>query len=114
MSDRNNVQAVIDGILKGDILGTFDRFYADGIVMSENGVDERVGKTACRAYEEAFVGGVEFHGATVGRAIVEGDQAAIEWTFDLTPKDGERISQKQVAVQTWKDGEIVREDFYHG
>jgi hypothetical protein len=35
---------VIDGILKGDILDTFDRFYADDIVMSENGVDERVGK----------------------------------------------------------------------
>ena len=114
MSDQDNVQAVIDGILKGDILGTFDRFYADAIVMSENGVDERIGKAACRAYEEAFVGGVEFHGATVGRVIVEEDHAAIEWAFDLTPKGGERIIQKQVAIQTWKYGEIVREDFYHG
>ena len=53
MSNRDNVQAVIDGILKGDILGTFDRLYADDVVMSENGVDERVGKAACRSYEEA-------------------------------------------------------------
>jgi hypothetical protein len=114
MSNRDNVQAVIDGILTGDILGTFDRFYADDIVMSENGVDERVGKAACRAYEEAFVGGVEFHGATVGQVIVEGDHSAIEWTFDLTPQGGERVLQKQVAVQSWKNGEVVREDFYHG
>lgn len=49
---------LIDGILKGDILGAFDRFYADDVGMSENGVDQRVGKAACRAYEEAFVGGV--------------------------------------------------------
>ena len=114
MSNRDNVQAVIDGILKGDILGTFDRFYADDVVMSENGVDERVGKAACRSYEEAFVGGVEFHGATVGRVIAEGDHATIEWAFDLTPRGGERIVQNQVAVQSWRNGEIVREDFYHG
>ena len=114
MSDRENVQAVIDGILKGDILGTFDRFHVDVVVLFEYGVDERVGKTACRAYEEAFVGGVEFHGATVGRVIAEGDHASIEWAFDLTPKGGERVVQNQVAVQSWRNGEIVREDFYHG
>ncbi len=114
MSIRDDVQAVIDGILKGDILGTFDRYYADGVVMSENGVDERVGKPACRAYEEAFVNGVEFHGAEVGAVLVDGDRAAIEWSFDLTPKGGDRVTQNQVAVQTWKDGQVVREVFYHG
>jgi len=114
MTIQANVQAVIDGISKGDILATFDRWYADDVVMSENGVDERVGKAANRAYEEAFVGGVEFHGASVGRVLVDGENAAVEWVFDLTPKGGERVVQKQVAVQTWKDGRIVREDFYHG
>ena len=114
MSTRANVQAVVDGILKGDILGTFDRFYADDVVMSENGADERVGKAANRAYEEAFVNGVEFHGAEVGAVVVEGDRAAVEWTFEFTPKGGERTVQKQVALQTWKDGQVVREVFYHG
>ena len=37
MSNRDNLPAVIDGILKGNILGTFDRLYADDVVMSENG-----------------------------------------------------------------------------
>ena len=114
MSIRNDVQAVIDGIAKGEILETFDRFYADDVVMSENGVDERVGKAANRSYEEAFVGGVEFHGAEVGAVIVDGDRAAIEWTFDFTPKGAERVVQRQVAVQTWRDGKVVRETFYHG
>ena len=114
MSIRDNVQAVIDGILKGDILGTFDRWYADDIVMSENGMDERIGKAANRAYEEAFVNGVEFHGVELGTVIVDGNHASIEWAFDLTPKGGERTVQKQVAIQTWGDGKIVREVFYHG
>ena len=114
MSNRDHVQAVIDGILKGAILETFDQHYADDVVMSENGADERLGKAANRVYEENFVNGVEFHGASVGRVVVDGDHAAIEWTFDFTPKGGERLVQRQVALQTWKDGKVVREDFYHG
>ncbi|MEM7412450.1 MAG: nuclear transport factor 2 family protein [Myxococcota bacterium] len=114
MSIRNDVQAVIDGILEGEILETFDRFYADEVVMSENGADERVGKAANRAYEEAFVNGVTFHGAEVGEVLVDGHRAAIEWAFDLTPHGGDRVVQKQVAVQQWRDGKVIRETFYHG
>jgi len=114
MSTKANVRAVIDGILAGKILETFDAYYADDVVMSENGAEERVGKAENRAYEEQFVNGVEFHGAEVGRVVVDGDHSAVEWTFDLTPKGGERVVQKQVALQTWKDGKVVREDFYHG
>ncbi len=114
MSAGDNVQAVIDGILSGDILGTFDTWYHDDVVMSENGADERVGKAACRVYEEQFVNNVEFHGAEVGRVVVDGDQSAVEWSLDFTPKGAERMVQKQVALQTWKDGKVIREDFYHG
>jgi ketosteroid isomerase-like protein len=115
MDNRANVQAVIDGILAGKILETFDRYYAEDVVMSENGADERVGKAANRTYEENFVNNVEFHAASVGRVLVDNDQAAVEWTFEFTPKgSGQRVVQKQVALQTWKDGKVVREDFYHG
>ena len=115
MSVKNQVQAVIDGILTGKILETFDAYYADNVVMSENLKDERVGKAANREYELKFLDNVqEFHGAKVGRVIVEGDHAAVEWTFDVTFKGGNRVAMQQVAVQTWKDGKIIREDFYHG
>lgn len=113
MSTRENVQAVIDGILGGKILETFDQYYAEDVVMSENGAGERIGKAANRAYEEQFVSNVTFHGASVGDVVVDGDKAAIEWVFDLTPKGGSRVTQRQVALQTWREGKIVREVFYH-
>ncbi len=114
MSIQSQVQAVIDGVLTGRILETFDRYYADDVVMSENGKDARVGKPANREYEIQFLDNVqEFHGAKVGRVIVEGDHAAVEWAFDITFKDGNRVQMEQVAVQTWKDDKIIREDFYH-
>ncbi len=115
MSTKDNVQAVIDGILAGKILETFDTYYDDHVVMSENKKDERVGKARNREYELQFLGNVqEFHGATVGRILVDGDNAAVEWTFDFTFKDGNRVVMQQVALQTWKDGKVIREDFYHG
>ena len=115
MSVKPQVQSVIDGILKGKILETFDTYYADDVVMSENRVEERVGKAVNRECEIKFLDNVqEFHGAKVGRVIVDGDHAAVEWSFDITFKDGNRVEMQQVAVQTWKDGKVVREDFYHG
>ncbi len=113
MINRDNVQAVIDGVLAGKILETFDKYYADDVVMSENGVDERVGKRPCREYEDGFVNNVEFHSAKVGSIIVDGDRAAVEWSFEMTPKGGSRMIQRQIAVQTWKDGKVVGETFYH-
>jgi ketosteroid isomerase-like protein len=57
---------------------------------------------------------VEFHGAEATMVIVDGGRAAIEWMFDLTPKGGARVQQRQVSLQTWRDGKVIREVFYHG
>ncbi len=54
MVKREDVQAVIDGILSGKILEAFESYYHDDVVMSENGAQERVGKDANREYEEQF------------------------------------------------------------
>ncbi len=113
MGIESNVRDVIEGIQSGKILETFDLFYGNDVVMSENGANERVGFGACRAYEVGFVENAEFHAVSVGRTIVEGNDAAVEWTFEFTPKGGARMVQKQVSLQSWKDGKIVREDFYH-
>ena len=115
MSINTLVQAVIDGILTGKILETFDAYYANDVVMSENQTEERVGKAVNREYEIKFLDNIlEFHGAQVGRVIVDCEHAAVEWSFDITFKDGNRVKMQQVTVQTWKDGKIIREDFYHG
>ena len=110
---RDCVQAVIQGIQEGKILRTFERWYAEDVVMTENGEHAREGKSVNRAYEKAFVHGAEIHSASAQTILVDGDRAAVEWTFDLTPKGGVRTLRRQVALQTWRAGQIVREDFYH-
>ena len=52
-------------ILQGDILGAFEDFYAEDVVMEEDG-KKREGKDANREYEEQFVDALqEFHGAEI-------------------------------------------------
>ncbi len=74
-------------ISSGDVLGAFDTYYDDEVVMQENTTEPRVGKPTCRQYEEAFLASVEqFHGATLLGSVVNGDLSYSEWEFDATYK----------------------------
>jgi ketosteroid isomerase-like protein len=101
-------------ILKGDILGAFERFYADDIVMQENLAEPTNGKDANRKREEAALASVEqFHGAELLSSAVSGDVSFSEWTFDATYKGGSRVVLAQVAVRRWKNGKVSHERFYY-
>ncbi len=112
--NRANLQGVIDGIMAGKILEGFDRYYHDDVVMSENGEQDpgRVGKAKNRAYEEYFAANAKFHGARVDRVIVDGDHSAYEMWMDFE-MGGARMQRTQMAVQTWKNGQIIQETFFY-
>ncbi len=102
-------------ILQGDILGAFEDYYADDVVMIDAGQPPRVGKDVNRKYEEVFVNGLtEFRNAEV-KSVGFDEQAGkalVEWHFDFTHSDFGDQTYDQVAVQTWKDGKITEERFY--
>ena len=101
-------------ILAGDILGAFDKFYADDVVMQENTAEPFVGKAFNRKREEEFVNSIEaFHGAQVLGSAVNGDLSYSEWEMEVTFKGGLRITLTQVAARRWKDGKILHERFYY-
>jgi ketosteroid isomerase-like protein len=101
-------------ILKGDILGAFDRYYADDVVMQENSAEPTRGKAENRKREEAFVASIEqFHGAKLLSSAVEGDISFSEWELDATYKGAGRFVLAQAAVRRWKDGKVLNERFYY-
>lgn len=111
---QSNVNELNQMILKGKILEAFKKFYAENIVMEEEG-EKRVGKETNREYEEQFVNNLtEFRGAEVlGVAVDEENQKTfVEWHFDFTLEGVGDLDYKQVAVQTWENGKIVNEKFY--
>lgn len=101
-------------ILKGQILEAFDRFYGDDVVMQENSLPPTVGKAVNREREEQFVNSVgELHEMKLGSTGAAADTTFSVWLIDATYKGGPRVRQEQVAVRTWKDGKVVREQFFH-
>lgn len=107
-------QALNQQVLAGDIMGAFDKYYAEDVVMQENANEPFVGKAVNRDRELQFVNSIaEFHGASVLAAAAAGDTSFSEWEMDVTFKGGHRIKLAQVAVRTWKDGLVCRERFYY-
>ena len=49
------VEDLIAKVVGGKALEAFDRYYADDVTMQENEQPPRVGKAACRAFEEDFL-----------------------------------------------------------
>ena len=114
MNTQELDQALNQQVLGGDIMGAFEKFYAEDVVMQENSEEPIPGKAANRERELQFVASIAaFHGASVVSSAINGDTSFSEWAMDVTFQGGVRVSMAQVAVRTWKDGLVVRERFYY-
>jgi hypothetical protein len=102
-------------ILSGKVLEAFDRFYGDDVVMQENAAEPTAGKAINRAREVEFLGSIgELHEMKLGATGSNGDDTTFGvWVVDATYKGGPRVRLEQVAVRTWRDGKVIREQFFH-
>lgn len=114
MSTRERVQQLVTYVKAGRIPEAIEEFYAEGVAMQENRQPPTVGKAANLARERAFGDSVEtWHEVTARSIAVDGDQALIEWVFDYTTREGQRIRMEEIAQQSWRDGRIERERFFY-
>ena len=112
---QDNVNALNQQILDGQILPAFETYYAADVVMIDAGQPPREGKDVNRKYEEVFVNGLtEFRGAEVKSVAFDeaNNKAFVEWHFDFTHSDFGDQKYDQVAVQTWDGDQIKEERFY--
>jgi len=72
------------------------------------------GVDSVRAKGEWWYANHEVHSSEVEGPFLNGDQFALIFRMDLTPKaTGERGKMDEVAIYTVKDGKIVEERFYY-
>lgn len=102
-------------ILDGNMMDGFDLYYHDEVVMQENELAPTVGKTANRERELQLLNNIaEFRGATVLGQATGKNITYVTWRFDYTHKEWGVRNYTQVNVQHWKDGKIIREQFFYG
>lgn len=101
----------------GDFATPGEKYWADDVVSLEAmpGDMARVqGKDAVRGKGEWWAANHEVHGAEVTGPYINGDQFAVGFKMEVTPKaTGERITMDEVALYTVKDGKIVEERFFY-
>lgn len=117
MSNLQHVKDLhLNYVNTGKLLEGFEKYYAENVIMQETGEEPRVGKDANRAYEIAFLQNIkEVHGAGILSFAEDAtnNKTMVEGWMDLTFVNGLRLKMQQVAVQTWEQGLVVNEVFYH-
>ena len=101
--------------------GKFDeageKYWADDVVSVEampGDMARLTGKDAARAKGEWWSANHEVHAFEVTGPFVNGDQFAVGFKMDLTPKaTGERTTMDEVGLYTVRDGKIVEERFFY-
>jgi hypothetical protein len=102
-------------ILEGKALEGFDLYYDDEVVMQENENPATMGKEANRQREIEFFNSItEFRGAKPLDIAIGENISYVKWHYDYTHKDWGERKYTQVSVQHWKDGKIVKEQFFYG
>ena len=116
MSYYEKAKDMYDMSSQGKMLEAFEKYYHKDVVMVEATGETRKGKDANRKFETEFMGMIkEFHGTGV-RAITSNEKEGttmVESWMDATYKDGNRSMMEEVAVQKWKDDQIIHERFYY-
>lgn len=100
-------------ILEGNALEAFDEYYAEGVVMMEGSDDSWTGKSTNRAREEEFFAKItELRALELHDVAIGDDVTMSRWHYDFTHEEFGEQTFDQIAVRHWKDGEIVREQFF--
>lgn len=103
-------------VLSGKPLEAFERFYHPDVAMQENEHEPVVGKDANRRREVEFfsnVTGFSENARPLEIAIGE-NLTMVKWHYDYMHKDWGKKNYTQVSIQHWKDGQIVKEQFFYG
>ncbi len=72
------------------------------------------GLEAVRGKSEWWYANHEIHSTAAHGPFVNGDQFAVRFDMDVTPKQsGERMQMQEVGLYTVRDGKIVEERFFY-
>jgi ketosteroid isomerase-like protein len=107
------VEALDAQIVRGDILGAFDQFFADNCVTLSSANDITRGKAEKRQSLGWFFDGM----ARTNRierlqSRVDGDVSYSEFVFDFTDRQGRNHAWHEVIRRRWENGRVVEERYF--
>lgn len=112
---KENISELNQLVLSGKTMEAFEKFYHDDVAMQENENLPTIGKDANRNREIEFFKNVsEFRKAEVRGVTIGENLSSVIWHYDYTHNEWGVRKYTQVSVQHWKDGKIIKEQFFYG
>lgn len=118
--EKSRVQEIAEDLVAMCKAGQFDesgeKYWADDVVSIEPmpGDMQRIaGKAGVKAKGDWWAANHEVHDVLVEGPYVNGDQFAVRFRMDVTPKGGHRMSLDEIGLYTIRDGKIAEERFFY-
>ena len=113
MPTRERLNSFVAGVVDGHFVEALRDFYHEDAITQENNGPERRGLTTLIAVEERVLGAFRMLAHPPNAVLLDGDDVAIRWTFDITDQHGVTRRMKEVALQRWRGDRIERERFFY-
>ncbi|MFN8353936.1 MAG: hypothetical protein U0Y10_05815 [Spirosomataceae bacterium] len=99
----------------GQTLLAMERFYAENVTMQENEEPPRYGKQLCIEHEQQNLSYVKALKCTLLNQAINPETGVVfsEWEYWFTNHKDKTSGLREVSVQQWQNGQIVREKFYY-
>jgi len=91
------------------------QFWAEDVVSlepMEGDMARLTGRAAVTGKSDWWYANHTVHRADVEGPFVHGDQFAVLFDIDVTPKDGDRVQMREIGLYTVRDGRIAEERFF--
>lgn len=113
MDLKKLVEALDSQVLAGDILGAFDKFFADDVKTHSSANDATSSKSQKAEALRWFFSGVSKINRIERPAFVvtSDDTTESQFVFDFTNAAGNSLIYNEVIRRTWKDGKVVEEQY---
>ena len=100
-------------IMNGGLYDAFEKYYAEDVVTLEGAQVVANSREENVAREKEFLGGVsKWNEAKILNVAVGENITMCEWHLDFEHEAYGHKKGNQIAVQEWRDGKVVREQFY--
>jgi ketosteroid isomerase-like protein len=114
MPSRATVEAFVAMVESNQHDAAIEKFYAEDASMQENAGASRSGRDALVAHERKVLAAAkEVRSRCVRPVLVDGDTVVIHWIFDFVFRDGRTLHVDELAHQTWRGEQLLRERFFY-
>lgn len=100
-------------VSKGLIVDAVQKYFSEDAQTRD--FDGTITKNKSQMLEKmnAFVGAIqEVNGITLHQSVSDQDLSFSEFTFDFAMKDGSHILWHEIIRRLWRDGKVIREQYF--